>query len=186
MANSLNRQRLLYAVLIAGLTSVIISSIYFLLGGFAEIAVFQLKAEKKNIIGKSFTGKYNDPDLEFLWTESRALLQDSALVGNLTVVNYLDPDLNVDEVHQFIGISLTEGMAEIPSGFKVQPVNMNEKLIVFLSMHPWVRPRPRKINEMFETFATEQGLVLADYSIETHFKDNSLTIEMPIIGNLSD
>lgn len=181
MALSLNHQRLFYAGIIIVLLSVIITSLYYLMGGFKEVEVLHLVGDKKNVVGKYFIGYYAHPDLEEQLIKSRRLVESGALAGNLTVINFQNDSLDNDEVEQFIGISLDGGMAEVPSGYEVLEVDMKEKLSIFLSMHPFVRPRPKTIERMFDEFAEVNQLTMDNFTLETHYLDNSMSVEMVIV-----
>ncbi len=180
MAVSLNRQIWLLGTAITILLIVIGSSVYYLLGGFTEIVVYEVPGERRNIVGKYFQGYYSHPDLEDIWSECRRRIVDGSLDGNLAVVNYQNDSLDNDEVEQFIGVALAGGMAEIPSGFEVMEVKMEKKLAIFMSMHPLVRPNPISIEERFAAYAQEKGLKLGKYTLELHFQDNSMSVETPV------
>jgi len=180
MTLSLSWQKILWALLIAVLLTVIGSSIYYLLGGFDKVEVYEVPAERKNIVGKYFKGYYAHPDLELIWNESLEQLKNGSLTGEMAVVNYQNDSLDNDEVEQFIGIALSGGMAEIPSGFEVLEIEMDKKLAVFLGMHPLVRPNPITIEKMFNAFAQENGLSPKPMTVELHFEDNSMSIEAPL------
>ena len=98
----------------------------------------------------------------------------------LVVVNYQNDSLDNDEVEQFIGISLSGGMAEIPAGYDVLEINTSQKLAIYLSMHPLVRPNPITIENMFADYAAGKELSTEPLTIEIHFPDNSMSIETPI------
>ncbi len=180
MALSLNWQKGLWIGLITVLLVIIGSSIYYLLGGFKEVVVYELQGERRNIVGKYFKGYYAHPELEDIWNECRNRIQGGSLTGNLAVVNYQNDSLDNDEVEQFIGVALEGGMAEIPSNFEVLELVSERKLAVFLSMHPLVRPNPIRIERLFAAYAEENGLELEASTLEVHFADNSMTVESQV------
>ena len=179
---SIKWQQVIWGSIIVILLGLIGSSLYYLLGGFEEVQVYEVPAEKRNIVGRYFRGYYAHPDLESIWHETLQLIEDGSLSGELVVVNYQNDSLDNDEVEQFIGVSLTGGMAEIPTGYDVLEINGTKKLAVFLSMHPLVRPNPLTVEEMFAGYAEEKGLELEKMTLEVHFQDNSMSIETPIGG----
>lgn len=178
---SLKQQKILYLSLIAVLLVVLGYTSYYLLGGFEEREVTRGGPIKRNIVGKSFKGFYKHPDLEKIWLENRELIESGAIQGSLAVITYENDSLDNDEVQQFIGIAIEGGMAEIPMGFEVKELRMNERLLIALGMHPLVRPSPRTIANMFDEFAALDGDQLGRYTLELHFRDNSMLVEIPVI-----
>ncbi len=177
---SIKWQQVMWGSIILVLLILIGTSIYYLLGGFKEVEVYEVPGEKRNIVGKYFRGYYAHPDLESIWQETQQLLQSGSLTGELVVVNYQNDSLDNDEVEQFIGISLSGGMAEIPAGYDVLEINTSQKLAIYLSMHPLVRPNPITIENMFADYAAGKELSTEPLTIEIHFPDNSMSIETPI------
>ncbi len=177
---SLKQQKIFYLSLIVVLLMILGYTSYYLLGGFEEKEVIRGGPIKRNIVGKSFRGFYKHPDLEKIWLENRELIESGAIPGSLAVITYESDSLDNDEVHQFIGIAIEGGMAEIPMGFEVKELRMDERLLIALVMHPLVRPSPRTIANMFTDFAALDGDRLGSYTLELHFQDNSMLVETPI------
>lgn len=180
MAN-LKQQKIFYLSLIVILLVTLGYTSYYLLGGFEAREVIKAGPEKRNIVGKSFKGFYKHPDLEKIWVENLELLKSGSVPGTLAVINYKHDTLDNDEIHQFIGIAIEGGMAEIPMGFEVKELKMDRRLMIPLTMHPLVRPSPRTIEDMFNEFAALDGDQLGQYTLELHFEDNSMMVEIPII-----
>ncbi len=179
---NLKTQRNLYALLIVVLLGIIGTSVYSLLGGFDEISILHGPGERKSIIGKYFKGYYAHPDIEEMWKDSKALLDNGEIAGFLAVVNYQNDSLSNDEVEQFIGVAIAGGMAEVPAGYEVLETDLTQRVFISLPMHPLVRPRPHKVEDMIQKYANENGLTLAKFTIELHYRDNSLTVEAPIVS----
>ena len=178
---SVKQQKILYLSIITILLGIIGYSAYYLLGGFKDRSVVKIGPVKRNIIGKAFEGYYAHPDLERIWNDARELVEKGAITGSLAVVNFQNDSLDNDEVQQFIGIVIDGGMAEIPVGFEVLELKMDQRLMIALSMHPLVRPSPPTIEEMFNSYAEENGSQLGNYTLELHFQDNSMIVESPIV-----
>jgi hypothetical protein len=168
-----------YLYLSIGILSLFIAgtSIYYLLGGFEEVRVYELSGANKVIVGRSFTGRQNSPVIEKYFTESKALILDSAIIGTLTVVQYKNDTLTGNEAQLFIGITLENEMAEIPSNYSVIELKSPKRFAVFLGMHPLVFPSPDKIETMLKSKAQEMGYDLEDYFVELHYIDNSMSVE---------
>lgn len=177
---TLKQQKIFYLSLIVVLLVILGYTSYYLLGGFERKEVTRGGPIKRNIVGKSFKGFYKHPDLEKIWIENRELIESGAIPGSLAVITYENDSLDNDEVQQFIGIAIEGGMAEIPMGFEVKELRMEERLLIALVMHPLVRPSPRNIASMFDDYAAIEGDALGDYTLELHFKDNSMLVEVPI------
>lgn len=177
----LKKQKIIYLSIIVVLLIVIGYSCYYLLGGFEEREVVETGPVKRNIVGKSFTGYYAHPDLKDIWQDARDLVEAGEIPGSLALVNYQVDTLDNDEVKQFIGIAIEGGMAEIPKGYEVLEIEMDRRLMIALTMHPLVRPSPPTIEEMLTSFAAEKSMTLGDYTLELHFRDNSMIIEAPLV-----
>lgn len=178
---SLKQQKIFYLSLITVLLVIIGYSSYYLLGGFERKEVSRGGPVKRNIVGKYFKGFYKHPDLEKIWVENRELLESGAIPGTLAVITYKNDSLDRDVVEQFIGIAIEGGMAEIPMGFEVNELRMDERLLIALVMHPLVRPSPRTVADMFDDFAAKEVDKLGNYTLELHYKDNSMLVEVPVI-----
>ena len=179
MAN-LRQQKNFYRSLIVVLLVILGYTSYYLLGGFEPKEVTPGGPIKRNIVGKSFTGFYKHPDLEKIWIENRELWESGSISGTVAVINYKSDTLDHDEVQQFIGVVIEGGMAEIPMGFEVKELTMDARLLIALVMHPLVRPSPKTIEGMFEDFADKEGVSLGNYTLELHYEDNSMLVEIPI------
>ncbi len=177
----LKQQKTLYLSLIIVLLLLIGYSSYYLLGGFEPREAIKVGPVKRNIVGKSFLGYYKHPDLETIWTENRELFESGAIPGSIAVITYQNDTLDNDMVHQFIGIAIEGGMAEVPSGFEVKELKMNQRMMIALTMHPLVRPSPRTIEDLFDELSQKEGDQLGKYTLELHFEDNSMIVETPII-----
>ncbi len=166
-----------YVMIIIVSLLVITTSAYYLLGGFEEVVVYELEGNSRIVVGKHFVGKQTDRTVNDYFTESRDLILDSAIIGTLTIVVYQNDSLKGREVDYFIGVSIEGDMAEVPAGYGVLEFESSKRLAVFLSMSPFVRPSPRKVNKLFQDKAAELGLELAPYVFELHYYDDSMSIE---------
>lgn len=171
----MNRLQWLYGTLIIIFLIVIGVSVYYFLGGFKEVEVYQLQGTHYTIAGRFFEGKYNHPVIEKYFEESRDLVNDSYIKGDLVVVNY-DYD-SANQVKLFIGILLDSDMAEIPRGFSVRSFDSETRMVVFLPMHPLVRPTSRKIEKLINRKSIEEDLELDEFTIEIYYPDESMVVE---------
>ena len=174
---TLGQKQILYGGLIVVFLGIIITSVYYMLGGFEEIEVYQLKPITRTIAGKDFVTHYTDEAPRDFGRKCRQLLDSGDISGELVIVNYQTDSLNRDQIHQFIGVALSEDMSEIPSGFDIQEFESADRYAVFMSMHVLVQPRPHKIEAMLWDSANEDGVELKDYFFEIRDPDNSLSVE---------
>ena len=182
MRLSLGTQKWIYGIIILVLLIFIGRLWYVKLGGTEKIAIHILKGKTIYIIGKYFKGYYAHPTIKRIWEESKILVEEGKIPGDLIVVNFENDSLKGDEVEQFIGVTVKGNMAEVPVEFEVRKFQINNKMVAYLTMHPIVRPNPAEIMEKFQKLAKKQGLSLADYSLEIHFPDNSMQLEVPILN----
>lgn len=170
-----------YLILIILFSIIILGSIYYVydhLGGFEEVKVYRLEGTQIAIIGKEYIGRQSGSAIEEIFMESRELVTQGNLKGDLAVVTFKNDTLDKNLLHQYIGVLLDTDMAEIPPGFEVREFSSNTRYAVFLSMHPLVRPSPRNIRKKFEKAASENNDKLRDFTLEIHYPDNSMAVEV--------
>lgn len=174
---SIKWQRIVYLALIITFLAIIISSIFYLLGGFEPIEVQRLESENRTLVGKTFYRHYTSSDPIEFGKECRAFLENNEIDGTLTVLRYQNDTIPKDQVHQFIGITLASDMAEIPRDFEVQEVVTGTRYVVPLTMHVLVQPRPPKIEAIIRQAAATNSDELQDLFVELRNLDNSLQVE---------
>lgn len=173
-----NHKTLLYILLSIFCVSIIAVCCYYLLGGFKEVILFELKNNVHSIAGKEFKGKINNDTIGIYFNEMKLIIENGNLKGDLCLVNYQDKELTEKEVHQFIGILLEDDITEIPSGFKVIEIESEISFNVALIMHPLIQPNSEKVQAMIYDFAQKKEYELENYSLEIFYPDNSVIIEM--------
>ncbi|MBV6644713.1 MAG: hypothetical protein KI790_04655 [Cyclobacteriaceae bacterium] len=165
-------------VLVSAVSLIVIGySVYYLLGGFDKIKVYQIEGGKWSVAGQYFEGEYSPRTIESYFERARDLILEKRMEGTLCVVNYYTDDMGEDNVKLFVGVMLGKDMTEIPQGFEVREFEAEKKLAVFLSMHPLVRPTPPKIHGLIFGEAQELNVQLQDYFFELYYQDNSMSIE---------
>ncbi len=174
---NLRQKQYVYLALILAFLIIIVGSIYYILGGFKEVKAIPLEGTTRTIAGKQFVTHYTDEKPRDFGRECRELLADSTMQGRLVVINYHSDTLERDQIHQFIGIALSEEMSEIPQGFEIIELETSARYAVFLSMHVIVQPRPNKIEALLFAKAQEDGNELEDFFLEVWYPDNSLVVE---------
>lgn len=174
---NVKRARYLYLSLIVIFLAIIISSVFYILGGFDEIKVYVLDPESRVVVGKQFNTRYTSTAPRDFGIYCRELLENNELEGTLTTITYLNDTLESDEVSMFIGVTLTSDMAEIPQDFEIREFKPARRYAVFLSMHVLVQPRPPKIEGMLNAAAQANGDELENYFMELRYPDYSLSVE---------
>ena len=169
-----------FLYILASLLSVIViaACAYFLLGGFKEVIVFETNNNVYSIAGRDFKGRISNDTLGIYFNEMKSIVDNGELNGDLCLINYLDSNLNNNEIHQFIGIIMEAKIAEIPSGLKVLEIESEFSFSAALIMHPLVRPNSEKVQALIYELAQSKGQELKDYSLEIFYRDNSVIVEM--------
>lgn len=172
------KTKIFYAGLILTSISVLLYCAYYLLGGFKEIVVYERPAGSVLIAGHDFVGRQTHADIAKYFKESRALITEKKINGDLVIVNFPNDSLPKNQVHHFIGVMLEGEMAEIPAGFEIIELKSKSKLVIYLTMSAFVRPSPTTIEGLFKQYATAQGYQLQGFFVEIHYPDDSMSVEV--------
>ncbi|MEQ8241604.1 MAG: hypothetical protein RIA69_20495 [Cyclobacteriaceae bacterium] len=170
-------QKRLYGALIVFFLTIVVTAVYYALGGFEEVKVHKLAPETKLIAGKYFYTKYSDSAPQDHFDQCAALVLDGSIKGVITTVDYLPDTLDEKMRMQFIGITLEKRMAELPASFEVREYVSKERYVVFLSMNPMVRPPIPRVENMLRDMAQKDGFDLQDFFIRMRYPDNSVQVE---------
>ena len=174
----MNRQIFFYSLISIVSLGVILTCVYYWLGGFQEVKVYELQGQTKTIIGKSFTGRSNSKVVVDYLNECQQLVRDSTILGTVTRVVYKNDTLPSREAQYFIGIDIQEDeMVQAPLGFQIREFNSSKRFAIFLEMNRWVRPSPSTIDEMLSTTALERGFELGDKILEVYYIDDTMSVE---------
>lgn len=168
----------LYLLLSVFSLSVIAGCIYYALGGFKEVILFETKNNIYSIAGKEFRGSISSDTIGLYFNEMKTIIEKGDLNGDLCLINYQDENLANKEVRHFIGILLGDEITEIPSGLKVREIEEENSFKAALIMHPLVRPNSEKVQGMLHEYAQELGYELKSYTLEMFYPDNSVIVEM--------
>ena len=71
----------IYLMIIVISLSIIGACVYYLLDGFDEIVVYDMKGESRIVVGKHFIGKSTDRSINKYFTDSRNLILDTSIMG---------------------------------------------------------------------------------------------------------
>jgi hypothetical protein len=173
----MKKAKLFYILLILISLGVILYCTYYLLGGLKEVVVYERPAGSVLIAGHDFIGRQTQTDIAKYFNESRSLITENKINGDLVIITYPTDTLPKNQVHYFIGIMLEGEMAELPSGFEVIELKAKNKLVVYLTMNAFVRPSPASIESLFKQYANEKAYQLQGFFVEIHYQDDSMSVE---------
>lgn len=169
-------KRNVYLVLIVIFITIIITSIYYLLGGFEEVKVYRLEPTVRTVVGKYFAKPGSDSAADHRKL-CRDLVESGDISGLLTEVIFLVDTAENQEAGRFVGISLDEDIAEVPREFEIREFESGARFAVFLDMHFLVQPRPPKIEAMLIKRAEEEGFELSNFFFSLVYSDGSRSVE---------
>lgn len=153
-------------------------SIYYAMDGFEEISMVESNNNHYSIAGKTIKGIGVYREEKLLWEEVKKMIESEKLVGDLCIINYEQDSLKSNEVYRVIGVLLNEEVSIIPSGYFVTEIKAENSFLAALTMHPLVRPNSEKIGALLTSFADSLGFTVRNYSLERHYPDNSVLVEL--------
>lgn len=174
---NVKRTRYIYMGLSALFFVIIVTSVYYLLGGFDKVMVFTMEPESRVVVGKQFNTRYRDEAPREFGLVCKQLIENEEIEGTLTTITYHSDTLDAEEMSVFVGITLTKDAAEIPEGFEIREFQPATRYVVFLSMHVLAQPTPDQVESMIEDAAAANGDLLEDFFFELRYLDNSLSVE---------
>ena len=166
-----------YAILAVILGITILSYFYLQLGGMSDVQKGIVTIDSYLLVGKSFKGKYNSPQLE------KIFYQVKKMGGHLVVINYpLQGDSTKRGfVYQVIGTQVKEGLKNIPIGLHQRTIPTYRAVQARIDVHNLIMPKPKDIEEKLRTYAKKQDFSLENYVIERYLSNRELVIEIPIL-----
>ncbi len=173
----MNRPLILYSAISILSIGIILGSIYYWLGGFQKVNVYELQGIRKTVIGREFTGRSTSPQIVEYLNECRKLVLDSSIIGTVTRVVIKNDSLPANEVQYFIGVDIESEMAQAPLGFEIREFETSKRFAVFLDMNRWVRPSSKKIDHMIKQKATSLGYEIGGKVFEIYYIDDSMSVE---------
>lgn len=173
---NIRTKRNFYLALIGVFVTIILVSVYYFLGGFQEVKVYQLEPTRRTVVGKFFEDAGSRPAAEHR-RHIRSIVEDGEIGGLLTEVIYLNDTVANEELGRFVGITLEEDMAEVPQEFEIREFTSDTRYAVFLAMHFLVQPRPHKIEGMLYEKAAAEGKELENFFFSLVYPDGSRSVE---------
>lgn len=175
----MKRAKQVYLLIIAICLIVISGAIYYSLGGFEKIEIYEFEGKERTVVGREFVGKHNSPVYDSLMKSTQEAVISGKLKGALTVVSYPNSFDDRDSVRCFIGVSFdeTKGIVRVPSQYNYREFKTDKIYKMFVTQHPLVRPLPNEIASMLEVRAIQDGNVLQSFNFELYYEDGSLSVE---------
>lgn len=164
-------------LIIASLIAVTAILINYSLGGFQAVEPGLISGENMVVYGRTYEGRYNSAALDELIDELRGELTSQENSGTLTIINYLQPELEKrGTVRQFVGIAWNQAPAS--TSYDSLIINAYNGVQFAIPVKPLVMPSPEKLSSLAEEFSNKMGTTLGAFSIE-QYRDNTLIVNFP-------
>ncbi len=175
----MKRAKLIYSAIIIICLIIISWSTYYTLGGFDPIEVYVIEGKERTVIGKEYREKFDYDLLKARYRETKAAIDSGKLKGQVAIVYFNLDESESDTVHYFVGAYKDEikDVLRLPAGYSYKEFKTDKIFKVFLTQHWLVGPGREEIAEMMEIKAIEEGVVLAPYSFDLYYADDSRSTE---------
>jgi hypothetical protein len=154
--------------------------INYSLGGFKPIEPGLISSNGVTLYGWHYEGSYSSDSINNQIETLRNIINDADREGVLTIVNYIDPDLEKrGVVQQFIGIEWiikNDSNNNDLDSLIIQPYN---GIQFNVPIKPLVMPSPEKLKNLAFEAAKEMNTELLNFSIE-QYKGRSLILNFPL------
>ncbi len=169
----------IYLTIIIVCLVVLVTSIYYALGGFDKLEVYEFEGTNRTVIGKHYIGKFSPEEIMSFTQEAKLLIDSGRLNGQLVLVDYQSDTIGPDSTHYFIGASFDEirNIIELPARYTFEEYRTDKIYRVFIVQHPLVRPLPAEIRTLMEVKAITDGQVLLPYTFDLYYEDGSWCTE---------
>lgn len=157
---------------------VIITAVYFYLGGLNKVEYTIENVSDYNLIGVPYQGKADSSVVEEAFFLAREYIEDKAVEGTLVVIHYNDSTLAKDEQKLFIGIKLDQGLASIPHGYSRITIPTTRAVRATIEAHNIVMPSPQTIENNLREKAAQANIRLQDFTVEQYVSENQIIIDM--------
>ncbi|MEM6525398.1 MAG: hypothetical protein AAGF85_03600 [Bacteroidota bacterium] len=158
-----------YVLIGASLVCITGISLYFVLGGNAELIFLVEDQQEQVIYGELFQGRPSEPRLEALFIKARDRSKETG--RNLMIVTY---DQDSVPLKQFIGT--LQGPRDT-KGLDTLILPAGKYITIEIKSHNLVMPRPDEIREAAEDFALKQNLkIQTKLSYEGYEGDSAMVV----------
>jgi effector-binding domain-containing protein len=162
----------------------ILSVIYYFLGGFNTIEIQVVDAENYVIAGKSYRGSYQEDLLKDYFSQMKAHVDRDQLRGTVSVVNYGLEYGSTDSVNQLIGVLMDTPFSPVPEHIEVDTLMAQKVVRAIVHAHPVVMPRPDQVIDKIKSFAKEHKLTLREYVIEQYIEEDKIWVDVPLVQDI--
>lgn len=174
---NLKQSKVFYLSLMVLFVSVIVLSIYSLLGGFRDVQVEHRPPVSRVLAGKQFLEHYGNNDWIKFGQRCKELLDAGDVNGTLIIISSYSDTIPENFLSRYVGIILNDEMVEIPADFEIKELKSSERIVADLDMHVIVQPRPDKIENLIKSTAKSSGVELEDFFVEIRYPDGRLEVE---------
>ncbi len=153
--------------------------INYILGGFDPLNAEVVEQPAMVLYGWPYEGSYKSAALDEQVEKLRQMVQQSPDSGTLTIVNYLQPELEKKGmVRQFTGIVWQQRQTGTGAMDTLQLAG-GEAIRFRLKIRPLIMPTPEKLTRLAASKAAQMESTLAGYSIEQYVND-ALIVTFPL------
>ena len=153
--------------------------INYSLGGFKAVEPGLISKDVTILYGFNYKGSYSSDSLSTQISNLRKLLNNTERLGTLTIVNYVQSDLEKrGMVRQFIGIEWEKKLGPFEQSLDSLIIRPYNGVQFKLPIRPLVMPSPEKLKRLAKDFAESMASGLDTYTIE-QYKEQYLIINFP-------
>ncbi len=175
---------MLKKIILIGLPmTLILSGVYYQLGGFNEVEVQLINTNNYVIAGREYQGLFNEDSLSNYFIQIKEYADDGQSEGVVGVVTYGLDSVPRDSIHQFFGIMIGASPYKIPEDFEVDTLYAQKAVRAIVCAHPMVMPHPDQVITKIRAYAQKVGLSIKDYSIEQYTEENEIWVDIPLSNN---
>ncbi len=166
-------------ITILGISAIIIiTAVYFYLGGLNKVEYTIENASDYNLVGVSYQGKADSSAIEEAYFRARDLVEAGEIEGTLTIIHYNDSTLLEDEQKLFVGIKLNRGISDLPEGYSRITIPTTRIVRATIEAHNSVMPSPKSIENNLREKATQANIRLQEFTVEQYVSVNQIIIDM--------
>lgn len=166
-------------VTILGISAIIIiTAVYFYLGGLNKVEYTIESAGDYNLIGVAYQGKSDSSIVEDAYFKAKDLVFGGEIDGTVAIIHYNDSTLAEDEQKLFVGIRLNKGISDLPSGYSRITIPTTRIVRATIEAHNSVMPTPKAIEDNLREKAVQANIRLQDFTVEQYVSENLIIIDM--------
>jgi hypothetical protein len=154
-------------------------ALYNWLGGFKEVEIQTLDNLSYEIIGKPYTGRYKDQQIEQDFNEIKQKVEQKELEGTFAIITYKEPSEHEGEIEIFTGVIMNKVPETLPQGYEHRTITAPKAVQAEMEAHPAVLPPAEKVRQQMEAYAEQQKLNLQEITIDKYLGEGHLQVVIP-------